>query len=165
MTMLHNNGITAPIFWYDLHEESSCDVGFGLTMRNNGAGTCATDTYKPVYSSFRSVADPASDLVISVTPFYPFLAVTAGATANFTVAISDVSGFSGGNVTLTASGLPSGATASFNPNPVTPSNSSTLRVATSTSTPKCNSPMTVTATDSNTGAGSALNSQVTLVVQ
>jgi hypothetical protein len=56
MTMLHNNGITAPIFWYDLHEESSCDVGFGLTMRNNGTGTCATDTYKPVYSSFRGIA-------------------------------------------------------------------------------------------------------------
>jgi hypothetical protein len=165
MTMLHNNGITAPILWYDLHEESSCDVGFGLTMRNNGSGTCATDTYKPVYSSFRGIADPASDLAISVTPFYPFLTVTAGATAKFTVAVSDLSGFSGGNVTLTASGLPSGATAGFSPNPVSPGSSSTLSVVTSTSTPKGNAPITVTATDSNTGAGDALNSQVTLVVQ
>src|SRR5258708_4303640 len=80
MTMLHNNRITAPIFWYDLHEESSCDVGFGLTMRNNGSGRCASDTYNPVYSSFRGIADPVSDLVISITPFYPFLAVTVGKT-------------------------------------------------------------------------------------
>ncbi len=165
MTMLHNNRITAPIFWYDLHEESSCDVGFGLTMRNNGSGRCASDTYNPVYSSFRGIADPVSDLVISITPFYPFLAVTVGTTAKFTVAVSDVSGFSGGNVTLTASGLPTGATAGFSPNPVSPGSSSTLSVVTSTSTPKGNAPITVTATDSNTGAGDALNSQVTLVVQ
>ena len=165
MTMLHNNGITAPIFWYDLHEESNCDVGFGLTMRNNGAGTCATVTYKPVYSSFRGIADPASDLTISITPFYPFLTVTRGTAAQFTAAVGDVSGFSGGNVTLSASGLPGGATASFTPNPVSPGGSSTLRVSTISSTPPGNYPLTITATDSNSAAGSALNSQVTLVVQ
>jgi hypothetical protein len=87
MTMLHNNGITAPIFWYDLHEESSCDVGFGLTLRNNGTGTCATDTYKPVYSSFQGIADSASDLVISVTPFWPLPTITAGTTATYNVSV------------------------------------------------------------------------------
>src|ERR1700716_2483900 len=164
MTMLHNNGITAPIFWYDLHEESNCDVGFGLTMRNNGAGTCATVTYKPVYSSFRGIADPASDLVISVTPFWPLPTVGAGTTATYNISISNVSGFTGGNVTLTASGLPSGATASFNPNPVSPGSSSTLSVSTAASTPAGSYALTITAADSNTVAGSALNSQVTLVV-
>jgi hypothetical protein len=164
MTMLHNNGITAPIFWYDLHEESSCDTGFGLTTRNNGSGKCATDTYNPVYSSFRAITDPASDLVISVTPFWPLPTVNAGTTATYNVAVSDVSGFSGGSATLTASGLPSGATASFSPNPVIPGSASTLSVSTSSSTPAGNYAMTITAADSNTASGSGLNSQVTLVV-
>jgi hypothetical protein len=164
MTMLHNNGITAPIFWYDLHEESSCDVGFGLTLRNNGTGTCATDTYKPVYSSFQGIADSASDLVISVTPFWPLPTITAGTTATYNVSVSDVSGFSGGNVTLTASGLPSGATAGFSPNPVSSGSSSTLSVSTGTSTPAGNYALIIAAADANTAAGSALNSQVTLVV-
>jgi hypothetical protein len=165
MTMLHNNGITAPIFWYNLHEESSCDVGFGLTMRNNGSGRCATDTYEPVYSSFQGISDPASDLAISITPFYPLLTVTRGGTAQFTVAVSDISGFSGGNVALSVSGLPGGATGGFSPNPVSPGASSKLSVSTGTSTPTGNFPLTITATDANTASGDALNSQVTLTVQ
>ena len=164
MTMLHNNGITAPIFWYDLHEESNCDVGFGLTMRNNGGGKCATDTYNLVYSSFRGITDSASDLVISVTPFWPLPMVNAGTTATYNVSVADVSGFSGGSVTLGITGLPSGASANFSPNPVNPGSASTVSVSTGTSTPVGTYALTITATDSNTAAGSALNSQVTLVV-
>src|SRR5260370_35828120 len=111
-------------------------------MRNHGTGPCAAATCKPVYSSSRGIAAPASDLTISVAPFYPFLAVTAGATAKFTVAVSDLSGFSGGDVTLTGSGLPRGATAGFSPNPVSPGTSSTLSVVTRTSTPQAHSPVT-----------------------
>jgi hypothetical protein len=164
MTMLHSNGITTPIFWYNLHEESSCDVGFGLTMRNNGSGKCATDTYEPVYTSFQGIADPASDLVISATPFWPVPTVTAGGSAVYNISVSDVSGFTGGNVTLNLSGLPSGATGTFSPNPVSPGSSSTLSISTSSSTSAGNYALTIAATDSNTASGNALNAQITLAV-
>jgi hypothetical protein len=47
-------------------------------------------------------------------------------------------------VTLSASGLPSGATASFNPASVTSGNSSSLTIATSASTPSGSYPVTIT---------------------
>src|SRR5207248_5728706 len=61
------------------------------------------------------------------------------------VNISPTNGFTG-SVSLTASGLPSGATASFNPASVSGSGSSTLTVSTSSSTPAGSYTLTVTGT-------------------
>src|SRR5204862_2540212 len=58
--------------------------------------------------------------------------VTQGGSTSYSVTISPVGGFTG-PVSLSVSGLPSGATGSFTPNPATAS--STLSVTTSTSTP------------------------------
>ncbi len=55
------------------------------------------------------------DFALSVTP--SSATVIAGQNTAYTVTVASLAGFSG-NVTLSVSGLPSAATASFAPNPV-----------------------------------------------
>ncbi|MEZ0072442.1 glycosyl hydrolase family 28 protein [Planotetraspora sp. GP83] len=88
----------------------------------------------------------SADFSLGVTPSSQ--TVTAGSSATYTVNTSTVSG-SPGPITLSASGLPAGATATFSPNPVTPGSSSTLTVATAASTPDGSSTLTVTGTASS----------------
>ncbi len=71
----------------------------------------------------------APDFSMSASP--ASATVTAGGPANYTVNVSPSGGFSG-LVSLSASGLPAGASASFNPNPA--STSSALMVTTSSTT-------------------------------
>ena len=72
--------------------------------------------------------------------------VTAGGGTSYTVTINPIGGFTG-SVSLSASGLPSGVSASFNPNPAT--SSSTLAVTTSASTPPGSYPLTITGVNGN----------------
>ncbi|MCX3060551.1 hypothetical protein [Streptomyces beihaiensis] len=92
-------------------------------------GSTATD-------DFSVAVDPASG------------SVAAGSSASTTVSTTVTSG-SSQTVDLSASGLPSGATASFSPASVTAGNSSTLKVATSSSTPAGTYDITVTAKGSS----------------
>jgi Chitobiase/beta-hexosaminidase C-terminal domain/Concanavalin A-like lectin/glucanases superfamily len=69
---------------------------------------------------------------------------TAGSSVTNSISATLVSG-SAQPVTFSASGLPSGATASFSPNSCSPSCSSTLTISTSSSTPAGSSSITVTA--------------------
>ncbi|MEV0713427.1 S8 family serine peptidase [Asanoa sp. NPDC050611] len=75
---------------------------------------------------------PANDFAVSVSPASG--SVTAGSAATASVSTSTTSG-SAQSVSLTASGLPSGATASFSPATVTSGGSSTMTISTSASTP------------------------------
>jgi hypothetical protein len=85
--------------------------------------------------------------------------VTAGSGTSYTATITALNGFSG-NVALSASGLPTGATATFNPTSVTGSGSSTVSVSTLSSTPAGTYTVNITGT-----SGSLQNSAaVTLVV-
>lgn len=72
--------------------------------------------------------------------------ITRGQAATYTVAITSTGGFTG-KVTLTASGLPSGASAAFSPTSVTltsgSTGSSTLTVSTTSSTPIASSTITI----------------------
>src|SRR5437016_3246758 len=68
-------------------------------------------------------------------------AVTAGGSTSYSVATNPTGGFAG-QVTLSVSGLPSGGSGSFTPNPATAS--STLSVTTSTSTPAGSYTLTIT---------------------
>ncbi len=72
-----------------------------------------------------ALAPQAPDFSISATPSSQ--AVTQGGATSYTINIGSIEGFSGA-VTLTVSGLPSDATASFTVNPVTASGSSTLSI-------------------------------------
>jgi subtilisin family serine protease len=89
---------------------------------------------------------PANDFSISVSPASG--SVTAGGSTTATVSTATTSG-SAQTVTFSATGLPSGATASFNPGSVTSGGSSTLTISTSAGTPAGGYTITIT------GAGSS----------
>jgi uncharacterized membrane protein len=104
-----------------------------------------------------SITTPAPDFSVAASPSSQ--TVTAGNTTNYTATVSALNGFTG-NVALTLSGLPTGATGNFNPASIAASGSSTLTVATATNTPAGTYTLTVTGT-----SGSLVHTAaVTLVV-
>jgi hypothetical protein len=107
-------------------------------------GTLVTSvTLQPGQAVVLTGAIPIADYSLAAAP--SALTVTAGNTATYTSTVTPVNGFAG-SVTLMASGLPSGATASFNPASINGSGSSTLSLATSLSTPAGTYPIIVTGT-------------------
>src|SRR5207247_438304 len=86
-----------------------------------------------------SAALPSPDFTLSASPSSQ--TVTQGGSTSYSVTIGPAGGF-GGQVTLSVSGLPSGANGSFTPNPA--SASSSLSVTTSTSTPSGTYTLTMT---------------------
>ena len=98
------------------------------------------------------------DFTISATPSSQI--VTQGNGNSYTATVTPSGGFTG-NVTLSASGLPSGTNATFSPNPITGgSGNSTMTVTTSSSTPTGTYTLTITGT-----SGSLTHmASVTLVV-
>ena len=98
-----------------------------------------------------TVTVTARDFALGASP--SSLTVTRGQTASYTVSVGSVGGFAGG-VSLSVSGLPAGATATFGTNPVGPPGSSALRIRTVSST------LRGTFTIIVTGAAGALVHQV-----
>lgn len=86
---------------------------------------------------------PTNDFSISVSPTSG--SVNPGSSVSATVNTATTSG-SAQSVSLSASGLPSGATASFNPSTVTSGNSSTMTISTSSSTPAGTYAITISGT-------------------
>jgi hypothetical protein len=85
------------------------------------------------------VVNPLPDFTLSASP--SSLTVNPGGTTSYSIAINSIAGFSG-QVTLSATGQPSGATLSFGTNPAT--SSSTLSVNTSATTPVGTYMLTIT---------------------
>ena len=85
--------------------------------------------------------------------------VTVGGSAGYTTTVSAMGGFTG-TVNLSVSGLPAGATATFNPASVTNSGNSTLTVTTNATTP----PGTYTLTITGTSGALTHSTTVTLAV-
>jgi beta-glucanase (GH16 family) len=85
----------------------------------------------------------SQDFTISATPGSQ--TVVPGGTTSYTVTATPQNGFTG-TVALSASGLPSGASASFNPTSLSGSSSSTLTVTTAASTPSGSDTLSVTGT-------------------
>jgi hypothetical protein len=84
--------------------------------------------------------------------------VTQGNGTSYTVTVTPSGGFTG-SVDLTVSGLPAGASGTFNPTPLTSGNS-TLTITTSSTTPTGSFPLTITGTSGTT----THTASVTLVV-
>jgi hypothetical protein len=84
---------------------------------------------------------PGPDFTLGASPSSQ--TVAAGASAAYTVTVTGVNGFAD-SVGLSASGLPAGATASFDPASVTGSGTSSLSVTTSASTPPGSYTITIT---------------------
>jgi uncharacterized membrane protein len=124
------------------------------------SGTDGTNTHTTQVSVVVQ-APPTPDFSLSSSPGSQ--TVTQGSSTTYTIGVSPSGGFTG-DVSLSATGLPSGATASFNPNPASTSGgatTSTMTVTTSGSTPTGTSTITVAGT-----SGSLNHSiQVTLTVQ
>ncbi|GAA2066449.1 hypothetical protein GCM10009839_92820 [Catenulispora yoronensis] len=109
----------------------------GLGTPNGTAGFVKGGSQPPPTNDFSVALSPTSG---SVNP---------GQSASATVSTSVTSG-SAVTVQFSAAGLPSGASASFSPTSVTAGNSSTLTVATSSSTPPGTYSVTVTGTAGST---------------
>jgi len=101
-------------------------------------------------------AQTQPDFSVSATPSSQ--SVVQGNSTSYTINVAASNGFTG-TVGLSVSGLPQGAAASFNPNSITTSGSSTFTVSTSSTTPVGSYPLTITAT-----SGSLLHTATTTLV-
>src|SRR5579859_1491156 len=106
----------------------------------------------PVTRHFLSTSDVGpnafeSDFSISATPSSQ--TVAQGASTNYSVTVATLSG-TPETISFSVSGLPSGASASFNPTSVSNSGSSTLNVLTSSSTPAGTYTLTITGASNTT---------------
>jgi len=98
-----------------------------------------------------------NDFSIGATP--SSLGIVQGGNASSTISTAVTNG-AAQSITLTASGLPSGTTASFNPNPITSGGSSTMNVVVGAATPIGSYTITVT----GTGTGATHATTVSLTV-
>jgi len=125
-----------------------------LTL-NVGSGT-ATGTYTITVTGTGSTATHSTPVTLTVTAPPPndfsiganptSVSVQQGSSGTSTISTAVTSG-SAQNVSLSATGLPAGATASFNPTAVAAGNSSTMTIATAGTTPPGTYTVTVTARD------------------
>ncbi|HET8946258.1 MAG TPA: proprotein convertase P-domain-containing protein [Candidatus Polarisedimenticolia bacterium] len=140
---------------------------FSITVRAtavNGDGVPGNaDTTDQDFALFvynGSASAPTPDFTLGATPSSQ--TVTQGGSTSFTTTVTSVNGFASAT-TLSVSGLPAGASASFAPNPVTPpaggAVSSTLSVTTDASTPAGTSTLTIT------GTSGALSHSTTVSLQ
>ena len=110
-----------------------------ITPTQNGSSTASIYEFQ-VFGIPGSSITPA-DYTLTVTPASQ--AVGAGNNTAYTVNVGALNGFTG-MVTLSASGLPAGATATFSPATVSGAGASTLSVTTTSSTPAGSYPLTIT---------------------
>ena len=107
-----------------------------------------------------SYVNPSGDFTVSASPSSQ--SVVQGNAANYNVTVTSLEGFSA-VVSLSAGGLPPGATATFSPASISGgSGSSTLNITTSSSTPFGNYPITITA--ASISPNLTLSATATLVV-
>ncbi|MEP7019409.1 MAG: hypothetical protein ABI808_02065 [Pseudonocardiales bacterium] len=121
-------------FWYT-HEYIPANGNFNWKTRNASFTLPNCGAVPP---------PPVNDFSIAVSPASG--TVTAGASTTATVSTAVTAGVAG-TVTLSASGLPAGATASFSPASVTAGGSSTLTITTSAATPPGTSTVVITGTE------------------
>lgn len=106
-----------------------------------------------------SIPIKVSDFSVAATP--PTQTITAGAGTSYTITLSSLYGFPG-TPALSVTGLPTGATATFNPTVTSDPMPSTMNISTSITTAPGSYPLTITATDSSTNLSHSVTA--TLVV-
>ena len=143
--------------WKQVTKTLTANDNYTLTLTNRDDNYPGDPTYTLYDDVTLSGGVPTNDFSISDSP--TSAAVNPGASATSTISTAVTSG-SAQSVTLSASGLPSGASASFSANPITAGGSSTLTVATASSTPAGTYPITVT----GTGASATHTTTFTLTV-
>ena len=104
---------------------NSAKMATSITLPNNGDVAVFAITVV-------SGSGPAADFSLSASRGSQ--TVTAGGTGNYTATVGALTGFAG-TVTLSASGLPTGTTASFNPSTLNGAETSAVSLVTTGSTP------------------------------
>jgi serine protease len=108
------------------------------------SGKTVTGGRLNVYRAINSCAGtPTPDFSLSASP--ASVSVTAGSSVTSTITVAALNSFSGA-VNLSASGLPTGATAAFSPSPANAGSTSTLTLQTASSTPAGTYLITITGT-------------------
>jgi uncharacterized membrane protein len=110
--------------------------GYYMLFVLNSAGV-------PSVASFLQLLPQTPDFTVAATP--TSRSVTQGNSAQYTVNIAAIGGFTGA-VALSSSGQPSGGTVTFNPSTVTGSGSSTLTVSTTATTATGSYPISIKGT-------------------
>jgi F5/8 type C domain-containing protein len=121
---------------------------YGYSFALNSAKTVSSitlpkDANVVVLAMTLTSSAPAGDFSISASPGSQ--TVTVGAGTSYTATLTALNGFSG-SVALSASGLPAGASATFNPTSVTGSGTSTVGITTTSTTPAGTYTVTITGT-------------------
>ena len=124
---------------------------------NGSASSCTTGSYNDHDDLVFAVGAGTPGFTVSASP--STVSVQQGSNANSTITVTIVNSFNSAT-TLTASGLPSGVTAAFNPNPVTPpangTVTSTLTFTASSTATTGTSTVTVTGTSGTTTASTTI---------
>lgn len=143
--------------WKQVTKTLTANDNYTLTLTNRDDNYPGDPTYTLYDDVTLSGGVPTNDFSISDSP--ASATVNAGSSATSTISTAVTAG-SAQSVTLSASGLPSGAAASFSPNPINSGASSTMTVTTASSTPGGTYPITVT----GTGASATHTTTFTLTV-
>lgn len=144
----------APLAWYDMNNGEIGDICNAQQGSYTANGTTYTIQLEFSNAANNCVLPPAAsspNFTLSASP--TSLTVTQGNSGSSTITVNPSGGFTG-SVSLSASGLPSGVTASFGTNPATSSSVVTLS-ASSTAT-------TGTATVTITGTSGSLTHTTTV---
>src|SRR5207245_1787530 len=129
------------------------NVYVGLAVNSGSASAAATATFDNVSSSIP--APPATNFSLSASP--SSVTVVQGASGTSIIMVTPQNGFNG-SVSLSASGLPSGVTASFNPGSTTSTSTLTLTASSTAATG------TVTVTVAGTNGSLTSSTTVSLTV-
>jgi subtilisin family serine protease len=120
---------------------SALSIGSHVIKATYGGNSNVIGSSSPALTQTVNNA-PAGDFSVSASP--SLRTVTRGASTTYTVTITRLSGFTG-SVALSVSGLPTGTSGTFSPNPVT-GTSSILSIKTVSNTPRGSYPLTILGT-------------------
>ena len=143
--------------WKQVTKALTANHNYTLTLTSKDDNYAGDPTYTLYDDVTLSGGVATNDFSISDSP--SSAAVNPGSSATSTISTTITSGATQ-SVTLSASGLPAGATAGFSPNPISSGTTSTMTVSTSASTPPGSSAITVT----GTGAFATHSAAFTLTV-
>ena len=138
----------------DFHDIVGGSNGYSATPGYDLATGWGSPNGANLINALTGPAGPSFSLSANPTS----LTINQGASGNSTITITPAGGFSG-SVTLTASGLPSGVTAVFSPNPATTTSTLTLTASGSAATG------TVTVTIGGTSGSLSASTTLSLTVQ
>jgi subtilase family serine protease len=139
----------------------SCGGSYLCTAGNGYDGPTGVGTPDGIGAFIpKAAAPPTPDFSLSASAQSGTPVAGTGGAATYSIKVSDIGTFSD-QVSLTAAGLPSGATASFSPNPSS-GNASTLTVNVASSVASGSYGFTITGTDTGSSLNHTINATLTV---